>query len=212
MDSGTVEEGLPVMAAADTDWRNYSGQELPPVLAAALACFVEHGYHGTTIRQVAARAGLSVPGIYHHYSSKHALLEAIAQRAMADLFQRSEAALAEAGPGVEERFRLLIECLVLFHAHRSEQAFIAASEIRSLRDDARAAHIAARDRQQRLLTEVVNDGVAAGVFSTPFPAEAARAVITMCTGVAQWYRSAGALSPEELAARYVVIARGSMGG
>lgn len=198
--------------AAEADWRAYPEQELPPVLAAALACFVEHGYHGTSIRQVAARAGLSVPGIYHHYSSKHALLEAIAQRAMTDLFRRSEAALAEAGSGVEERFSLLIECLVLFHAHRSEHAFIAASEIRSLRDDARAAHIAARDRQQRLLTEVVDDGVAAGVFGVPFPADAARAVITMCTGVAQWYRSGGALSPEDLATRYVVIARAAMGG
>ena len=197
--------------AADTDWRDYSGRELPPVLAAALACFVDQGYHGTTIREVAGRAGLSVPGIYHHYPSKHALLEGIAQRAMADLFRRSVAALEDAGTEVEERFRLLIECLVLFHAHRSEHAFIAASEIRSLRDEARAAHIAARDRQQGLLTDVVNDGVAAGVFTTPFPAESARAVITMCTGVAQWYRTAGELSPEELAARYVVIARAAMG-
>lgn len=212
MGSGNTGGEALQTAADGTEWRNYSGGELPPVLTAALACFVEQGYHGTTIREVARRAGLSVPGIYHHYSSKHALLEGIAQHAMADLFRRSEAALAEAGTGVEARFRLLIECLVLFHAHRSEHAFIAASEIRSLHDDARAAHIAARDRQQRLLMEVVNDGVAAGVFVTPFPAESARAVITMCTGVAQWYRSAGELSPEDLAARYVVIARAAMGG
>ncbi|WP_237687085.1 TetR/AcrR family transcriptional regulator [Arthrobacter sunyaminii] len=211
MGSGSIGGEAERSAAAGMDWRNYSEQELPPVLAAALACFVEQGYHGTTIREVAGRAGLSVPGIYHHYSSKHALLEGIVQRAMTDLYQRSEAALAEAGPGVEERFRLLIECLVLFHAHRSEHAFIAASEIRSLQDDARAAHIAARDRQQLLLTGVVNDGVSAGVFATPYPAESARAVITMCTGVAQWYRSAGELSPEDLAARYVVITRAAMG-
>ena len=151
-------------AAADADWRNYAGDELPPVLLAALACFVEQGYHGTTIRQVAGRAGLSVPGIYHHYPSKHALLEGIAGRAMADLLRRSRAALAEAGPGVEDRFRLLVQCLVLFHAHRSDQAFIAASEIRSLREEARTVHLAARSRQQALLAAVVEDD--AGISST----------------------------------------------
>ncbi|MET4059920.1 AcrR family transcriptional regulator [Arthrobacter sp. UYP6] len=196
---------------AATDWRIFSDQELPPVLAAALECFVEQGFHGTTIREVAGRAGLSVPGVYHHYPSKSALLVDIAQRAMADLFRRSQAALAEAGPSAEDRFRLLIECLVLFHAHRSDHAFIAASEIRSLAGEARTAHLAARDRQQRLLTEVVDDGVAAGVFTTPFPVDSARAVITMCTGVAQWYRAAGELSPEDLAARYIVIARAAVG-
>ncbi len=43
------------------------------VLLAALECFVERGYHGTTIRQIANRAGVSVPGLYHHYASKLAL-------------------------------------------------------------------------------------------------------------------------------------------
>nr|WP_237686093.1 TetR/AcrR family transcriptional regulator [Arthrobacter jiangjiafuii] len=194
------------------DWRDYGTTPLPPVLGAALACFVEQGYHGTTIREVAARAGLSVPGIYHHYPSKHALLSGIAERAMADLFSRSRQALDQAGPGIEERFAALIRCLVLFHAHRSDQAFIAASEIRSLDGQARARHIAARDRQQLLLTEIVNDGVAAGIFTTPFPAEATRAVLTMCTSVAQWYRRDGGLPPEELADRYLVITRAALGG
>lgn len=193
-------------------WRDYSQPLLPPILEAALECFVEHGYHGTTIRTVAARAGLSVPGLYHHYPSKQALLVSIVRRAMEDLHERSQAAVREAGPSVEARFRALIECLVLFHAHRSKVAFISASEIRSLEGRSREEHIAARDRQQRILDGIVSEGAEAGAFTTKFPRQSSRAIVTMCTGVAQWYDPAGKLTPEELASSYVTITRAAVDG
>ena len=192
-------------------WREYSGNNLPPLLQAALDSFVEHGYHGTTIRTVAARAKLSVPGLYHHYASKQALLVAIVKFAMADLLVRSEDAVAEAGSSVEEQFRLLIECLALFHAHRSELAFIAASEIRSLEGESRTAHIKSRDTQQQMVDDIINQGMREGIFDAEYPKDTSRAIVTMCTGIAQWYRRDGELSPEDLAVRYGNIARMALG-
>lgn len=193
------------------DWRDFSVPPLPPILESALMTFVEQGYHGTTIRQLAAAAGLSVPGLYHHFPAKQALLVAICEAGMADLWSRSSAAIAGAGDDVVHRLDLLTECLVLFHAHRPELAFIAANEIRSLQADARDAHIAARDRQQRLMDDIVVAGVEQGIFTTPFPKEASRAVVTMCTGVAQWYHPDGTLSPAELASQYVTMTRMTVG-
>ena len=184
---------------------------MPPILDAALTCFVEHGYHGTTIRTVAASANLSVPGLYHHYPSKQALLVAIVDTAMVDLWGRSLAALDEAGEDARRRLDLLVECLVLFHAHRRELAFIAYNEIRSLLGDAREAHIAARDRQQRLMDNIIDAGVEQTLFSTPFPREVSRAVVTMCTGVSQWYRPGGELTPHELAEKYRTMVRMAVG-
>lgn len=192
-------------------WRTYPSSSLPLILEAALDCFVEQGYHGTSIRVIAARAGLSVPGLYHHYASKQALLVAIMSHAMEELWERSLAALDEGGDDVVRRLELLVECLVLFHAHRRDLAFIAVSEIRSLVGQAREDHIAARDRQQRLMDDVVEQGVADGLFTTPFAREASRAVVTMCTGVAQWYRHGGPLPPDELARDYRTIARMAVG-
>ncbi|MEV7843372.1 TetR/AcrR family transcriptional regulator [Streptomyces cyaneofuscatus] len=192
-------------------WRAYSGSGLPPILETALACFMEHGYHGTTIRTVAARAELSVPGLYYHYASKQALLVALVSYAMDDLWERSRAALEEAGDDVQRRLDLLVECLVLFHAYRRDLAFIASSEIRSLTGEDRTTYIGARDRQQRLMDHVIEDGVGQKVFTTPYPREAARAIVTMCTGVSQWYRSEGEHTPRELAERYRVMTRMTVG-
>lgn len=208
----TPQRGIEPGGTSVNDWRDYSAPELSDILRAALDGFVEQGYHGTSIRTIAAKAGLSVPGVYHHYASKQALLVAIVELGLGELRVRSEAALAEAGDDVDDQLRLMVECLVLFHAHRQEIAFIAASEIRSLEGAARASNIASRDGQQRLMDDIVAAGIASGSFRTPDPRVTSRAIVTMCTGVAQWYRPDGPLSPEALAADYAVIARASLGG
>jgi AcrR family transcriptional regulator len=197
--------------AAMARWKEYGDSLVPPILQTALTCFVEHGYHGTTTRQLASAAGLSVPGLYHHFESKQAMLVSLMEIAMADLYGRSIAALEEAGESVEARFRSHIECLVLFHAYRGELAFIAANEIRALEPEARARHIASRDRQQRILDGIVEEGVRTRLFRTESPRDASRAVVTMCTGVAQWYRLGGQLSPADLAEEYVLLTQRALG-
>lgn len=189
------------------DWRAYGSDDLPPILRAALDCFAEQGYHGTSIREIASRAGLSVPGVYHHHPSKQALLVAVMEHAMEDLWWRSSAAAEGAGDDPVDRLAAQVECLALYHARRQDLAFIAWSEIRSLTGEARAAHIGRRDRQQRVFDAILDDGTSTGSFSTPWPVETSRAIVTLCTGVAQWYRSGGRHTPEEIAARYVVLTR-----
>ncbi|YCN58154.1 TetR family transcriptional regulator [Rhodococcus erythropolis] len=50
-----------------SDWRSYAPLAFDPVLAAALGEFVDIGYHGATVRGIAARCNMSVSGMYHHY-------------------------------------------------------------------------------------------------------------------------------------------------
>lgn len=44
---------------------------------AAIALFMEQGYHATSMRQIAERAGLALGGIYNHFKSKDEIFEAI---------------------------------------------------------------------------------------------------------------------------------------
>ena len=196
---------------AQTNWRDYDEGHLQAPLAAALAAFVEHGYHGTSVRDIASRAGLSVPGLYHHYPSKQSLLQGLLELTMTDLLRRSEAAIAEAGDDPVAQFDAVVESLLRFHMYRREQAFVGSTEIRSIDSDYRDAYIGHRDRQQRMVDDVVRAGVDAGVFSTPDPKGAARAVATMCVGVSTWYRADGELGPGELIERNLEFARSIVG-
>ena len=44
---------------------------------AAVELFIEHGYHATSMRQIAELAGLALGGIYNHFKSKEEIFEAI---------------------------------------------------------------------------------------------------------------------------------------
>ena len=193
------------------DWRIYDGTALPAPLAAALAAFVEQGYHGTSVRDIAARAGLSVPGLYHHYPSKQALLVGLMNAAMDELLRRSEDAQARAGSSPRSRFDAVVESLLLFHMHRRDQAFLGSTEIRSLEPENRERYVGRRDEQQRMLDAIVRAGIDSGDFELDDAEDASRAVTTMCVGVAGWYRPDGALEPDELVRIYLGIARRIVG-
>ncbi|SDO89788.1 transcriptional regulator, TetR family [Klenkia soli] len=194
----------------DGDWRHYGPLRLDPALTAALATFVEVGYHGSTIRTIAAHAGLSVSGLYHYYESKYDMLVALLDRTMVDLDARMRAARAE-GDGPLGRVAVLVECLALFHGHRRGPAFLGASEMRSLRPEDYLRVAAVRRAQQRAVDEEVAAAVTAGELRAADPGTAARAVVTLCTAIPQWYRPGGPLLPEELAGQYVGFALALLG-
>jgi len=192
-------------------WRDYDEPVLTRPLVAALEAFAECGYDGASIRDIANRAGLSVPGLYHHYPSKQALLAELMTTVMAELLDRSRRALASADDSASERFNAVVESLLRFHMFRREQAFVGASEIRSLAPENRSAYVALRDEQQQMLDEIVRAGVDGGEFRTRYPDDASRAVTTMCVAVATWYRPDGPQSPDEIVERYLAVARAAVG-
>jgi len=141
-------------------WREYGPLDFDPVLHAALDEFLDVGYHGATVRGIAARAGLSVAGLYHYYAGKQQLLVRIMDYTMTDLLSRASAARDEGRDSVE-RFSLLVENLALFHTHRAALGFVGAAEKRSLDADNGHRIAGRRTAQQRMVDEAVADAVRA---------------------------------------------------
>ncbi|TNC25197.1 TetR family transcriptional regulator [Amycolatopsis alkalitolerans] len=204
-DPARLREPSATDVPADPDWRDFPPLQLAQPLAGALEAFVELGYHGAAVRDVAQRAGLSVAGVYHHWPTKQRLLIALLDLTMDDLRRRCRAARAE-GDGPVERLVRLVECLALFHTYRRELGFIGASEMRSVEEPDRARIVAARRDVQRMVDDEVLEGRRRGLMATPLPREAARAVVTLCTALPQWWSPSGGFTPEAVAAQYVDFA------
>lgn len=197
--------------ASAASWRTYDSSSLTRVLRAALEAFAEGGYEGTSIRDIGSRAGLSVPGLYHHHRSKQEILVTLMESVLDDLLARCRDALASAGEDPSAQFDALVECLLRFHMFRQTEAFVASTELRSLEPENRVRCVARRDELQGLVTDVVEAGRAEGAFTTPYPVDAARAVASLCVGVAAWYRPDGPLAPDELVERHTILLRDLVG-
>lgn len=86
------------------------------VLGAAEELFAERGYAGTTLRDVADRAGLRIPSLYNHFASKDALYAAVLARGigpvvtlLAELVEAPAAERSDPRRVVEPLMRLLAE-------------------------------------------------------------------------------------------------------
>ncbi|HAJ35233.1 MAG TPA: hypothetical protein DCL15_06025 [Chloroflexi bacterium] len=71
------------------------------ILDAAYTLFMEQGYHGTSMRQIAERAGVTMGGVYNHFASKEEIWEAVIferhpYRIIVPLLQEAKGETAEA--------------------------------------------------------------------------------------------------------------------
>jgi len=204
--AGKLRAAVETARRADgDDWRAYPPLDLGTVLGAALDAFLESGYGGASVRDIARRCELSVPGLYHHHASKQDMLVELLEIYMDSLLWRTAAARAE-GSGPTQRFALLVECLALHHTYRRALAFVGLSEMRSLGPANRERILRLRNRQQRMVDAEAEEAHRNGSFRTPVPRDASRAVVTMCTSIPHWYRPDGPATPEEIARMYVRFA------
>jgi TetR/AcrR family transcriptional regulator, repressor of fatR-cypB operon len=91
------------------------------ILDAALRCFVERGFYGTTIPEIADKASIAAGTIYHYFDSKEALVNALFRHWKQHIAQRVFAAFPQTAP-VREQFRVMWHEIVAF-ATQSPTAF-----------------------------------------------------------------------------------------
>lgn len=178
--------------------------------AAALELFAELGYHATSMRAIAAAAGVQPAAIYHWYPSKEAILVGFQDEFMDRLGERvEEAVAAQDDPAL--RLAAAVREHVVYHGEHPREAFVTDSEIRALAGPPRDALIAQRDAYQERFVQMIAAGVEAGSLSASDARVAAFAILLECTGVALWFDPAGELALDRVAGLHVELVLRSLG-
>jgi AcrR family transcriptional regulator len=176
------------------------------ITGAAREIFAERGYHGTSIRDIAKRAGLSLSALYYWHPSKQHLLAALIEEIQHDYFERCDRALRSAGDDPAAKLRALVRATVEYRVSMRVESNIATLEWRNLEPDNRERLDGVRRSASQLWADIVADGVARGEFHCTHPDDARRAIVAACNAIAQWYEPGGEITLPELAERYTDIA------
>ncbi|PXY24832.1 TetR family transcriptional regulator [Prauserella coralliicola] len=177
------------------------------ILRAALEAFGAKGFHGASMRDVARGAGTSLSNLYNYFPAKSQLLAELLRLANDELLARITEAVSGAGERAADRLRAAIAAHVAFVVDHQVESLVALSEVRYLAGVAREGVVAARDSTQNIYERIVADGVRDGEFRTPYPDDAARNIVSLCSAIATWYRPGGRLSKQDLGeqhARYAL--------
>jgi len=171
------------------------------ILRAAAELFRRHRFDRTTMQDIAEVVGLTKGSLYHHISSKQALLYEIIQHTVDRALPRLER-IANMPLPAAERLRQAVRLHILILAHDRDNVECSIEEGRSLAPEYRDAAIAGRDRYEQLIRGIINDGIRTGEFAPTDARLAGFALLGMVNWVARWYRPDGERSAGEIAAQF----------
>jgi AcrR family transcriptional regulator len=169
------------------------------ILRAALRAFRDQGYHATTLEDIAEALGVRKAALYHYFPDKESILYACHRESLAELDRILEGARQLHTPA--DRLAHVIRAHVRVMTDTLEGSPLA-FEVTALSPARQQEVIAGRDRYERALRRILQDGVASGDFRAVNPKTAVFAILGAINWIARWYRPGGALRPEELGADF----------
>ena len=175
------------------------------IIEEAVKLFYARGFTGTTLDDIAAELGVTKPFIYTHFRSKVELLAALCKPTIEMSLAAVETAAKEPGSPSDRLYRAIVD---FTHVVLSRQANIAIyfREEKNLTPEALAEINALRRKFDRVLSELLAEGVAAGEFRIADVNLAALAIGGMISWAYTWHRAGGRLTLEDMCARMADLA------
>ncbi|MCB2190883.1 MAG: TetR/AcrR family transcriptional regulator [Deltaproteobacteria bacterium] len=162
----------------------------------ALELFAEHGFVGTSIRDIAKATGLSISNIYHHFGNKEGLLLAILKTASARLLRELQEASNQPGTPIE-RFKKLVQTHLQLARGLRKEAKIFFLDEEHLSPEGYRANLTYQREILDLYREHLVALQKAGEVNFKSPTITAFNILGVINWHLRWYRPEGQMSFEE---------------
>jgi len=163
------------------------------VVAAAGRLFAEHGYHGTSMRDLGKELGLLGSSLYAHVDSKQDLLVDVVEEG-SRLFETSAAAALISGGSAAERLGRLIAGHIDVVLDNLDVARTFLNEARMLDEEHRSRVLEVRDHYEESFRLVLQEGIDEGEFRNGLdPKTTSIFVLSILNAIERWYHPNGLL-------------------
>jgi TetR/AcrR family transcriptional regulator, cholesterol catabolism regulator len=169
------------------------------ILAVTAALFRQHGYSGTTTRQISDALGIQKASLYHHVSGKEDLLYEICLAALHDVdVGASEAVAAADDP--EAKLRALVRGHTLAMLANVNFSYTMLTDMRSLSGERLQEVVRLRDKYERWMEQLLIEAQQAGdIRSSHSARHLTLGLLNLLNWTMFWYRADGDLTPEQVA-------------
>lgn len=169
---------------------------LADIRNASIEIFSVKGYHGTSMRDIAAAVDLNISTLYHYYRDKQSLFYDVMSTRLLSLKRRMSSEISGKNDPTE-KIRGIVACIVEHNTRPAGQSM--ATQLRWLDEPYRGQVVQIHDDLQALVEEVIREGVEQGCFTTPDVKIATYFMFAIGYSVSIWYKPKGRLNPEEVA-------------
>jgi AcrR family transcriptional regulator len=180
------------------------------ILDAASRVFRRRGLQSTGMRDIAAELGMAVGNLYYYFKDKEELLAFVQENTLEGLLNLAAQVRKSRFPA-DTRLRLLIEGHVVL-LNEEIPGSLAHLEVEALREPWRRKIQDQRDEYERTFREILEEGMARGVFRQTDPKVSALAILGAVNWTVKWFRPDGAKTAREIGRECAeLLVRGVMG-
>jgi AcrR family transcriptional regulator len=175
------------------------------ILEEAVKLFYERGFTGTTLDDIAAELGVTKPFIYTHFRSKTDLLAALCKPTI-ELSLEAVARASESPGSPTARLHRAIVDFTQVVLSRQANIAIYFREEKNLAANALGEINALRKKFDRVLSNLLTEGVAVGEFDIGDVNLTALAIGGMISWAYTWHRPQGRLALDDMCRRMADLA------
>ncbi|MEU4014745.1 TetR/AcrR family transcriptional regulator [Microbacterium sp. NPDC028030] len=198
------------MPAATKSKAEQSSERRDEILAIAARLIAHHGYSATTVRDIADEAGILSGSLYHHFSSKEAMLQEILHGFMSRLLTKYEEIAAETTDpraGIDA----LVECAFAtidrepsaVGLYQNEAAFLATQPGFEFL-------VAESERIEKIWIDQLSSGAEQGIFHVGDPSVTYRFIRDAVWSTVRWYRPGGRHTAASLTEQFLQLLHGGL--
>jgi AcrR family transcriptional regulator len=164
------------------------------IIRTAIAIFSRDGYNGTTLERIANELFITKAAVYHYFSSKQEILDAICERSSLATYDAIVDA-AEIDGEPEARLRRMLGAW----ACMNQPGFTVLMRYLEEVSAPILAEVQRRGKDvEAMLRVVVDDGTKAGTFAPPDPHITVFGMLGAINYMYTWFKPDGRLPPEEV--------------
>ena len=179
------------------------------ILRAAADLFRERGSPASTVDLIATRLGMSKASLYTHFRAKEEMLAAISRETIEAFTRDLSLVLASRLPAEDKLRRVIRQHVQFVIANRSFLTVFFGEEANLPARFARAL-AAQKDRYDKGVERIVQEGIRSGVFRDVPARLVVFGLLGMMNWVHKWYNPAGRWGAEEISAAFLSLIEGGL--
>ena len=180
------------------------------ILQTATELMSTNGYHGTSIKMIADKVGITKSGVLHHFKSKEDILVSIVNKVVHSAIDGLLMIVKDNRLSGREKLKKFIHYQLQQLAETGGSFHVYLREARYFGEENKRLYRQRRRIYGELVKEMIEqiEKESSQPFEDMDPTGVTNAILGMCNWIIMWYSKNGKLSIEELADQYYKILEG----
>jgi AcrR family transcriptional regulator len=166
------------------------------ILQAASRVFRRRGLQSTGMRDIATELNMAVGNLYYYFKDKEALLAFVQEDTLEALLELANRVRNQKLRANGRLFMLIEEHVVLLN--EEIPGSLAHLEVEALTEPWRRRVQDRRDAYERAFREIIEEGIATGIFRQTDPKVSAMAILGAVNWTVKWFRPDGGKTAREI--------------